>query len=475
MFKRRFMTSRWGRRIWVALVLLLALGGWYERRPTKTSPTSGTLSLHEGDRILILAPHPDDEVIGCGGVIQQANAMKLPVKVVFLTYGDNNEWSFALYRKHPVLAPRAVLKMGMVRHDEAMKADTMLGIASNNLVFLGYPDHSTLDIWNRHWGAESPAQSILTRARFVPYSDAYQYGTPYKGESVVRDLMAIIRDFRPTQIFVSHPADFNPDHRALYLFTRVALWNLEDEMTPSLHLFLVHFPHWPSPRRFAPTIPILPPFELSREFDWASFPLTPGQVSLKSLALREHKTQFEYSGRYLCSLVRSSEIFASQEDMVSSCSAGRATDLQAASKDAGAPSDELTEDERVLFTGLQGHHVRLNDDSVTVSILLSRPLGRAVSASIQIFGYRKDTAFATMPKLTVDVSPTGYKVHDQSKVVASGVVTLTHAQREITLTVPFKLLRDPQRLLISARTYLGTVPLDWSTWQTVDVQDAQGE
>ena len=32
----------------------------------------------------------------------------LPARVVFLTYGDSNEWSFLAYRKRPVILPQAV-------------------------------------------------------------------------------------------------------------------------------------------------------------------------------------------------------------------------------------------------------------------------------------------------------------------------------------------------------------------------------
>jgi len=98
------------------------------------------------DRILVLAPHPDDESIACAGVIQQAVRRKIPVRVVFLTYGDVNEWSFMIYEKHLVLARSAVEKMGMLRHDEAVAASITLGLSTNDLTFLGYPDIGTLFI-----------------------------------------------------------------------------------------------------------------------------------------------------------------------------------------------------------------------------------------------------------------------------------------------------------------------------------------
>ena len=46
------------------------------------------------DRVLILAPHPDDETIGTAGVLQQAKKAGAQVKVVCFTNGDANELAF---------------------------------------------------------------------------------------------------------------------------------------------------------------------------------------------------------------------------------------------------------------------------------------------------------------------------------------------------------------------------------------------
>src|SRR6478672_1921631 len=81
------------------------------------------LHLAGTDRILVLAPHPDDEVLGTGGVLQEAARRGLPVRVAFLTCGDSNEWSFLAYARRPVLLPKAVLAMGEIRQREAREAD----------------------------------------------------------------------------------------------------------------------------------------------------------------------------------------------------------------------------------------------------------------------------------------------------------------------------------------------------------------
>ena len=109
-------------------------------------PAWPPLTLSPDDRIMILAPHPDDEVIATGGIIQQALKQGLPIHVVFFTYGDNNEWAFAVYRRHPLLMPKAMQGMGLIRHDEAIRADGVLGLSTTNLTFLGYPDFGTLQI-----------------------------------------------------------------------------------------------------------------------------------------------------------------------------------------------------------------------------------------------------------------------------------------------------------------------------------------
>src|SRR5690242_7448135 len=41
-----------------------------------------------GDRLLIIAPHPDDEALAAGGVIQRAIARGARVRIVVLTDGD---------------------------------------------------------------------------------------------------------------------------------------------------------------------------------------------------------------------------------------------------------------------------------------------------------------------------------------------------------------------------------------------------
>jgi len=430
----------------------------------------GKLVLSPTDRILILAPHPDDEVLGAGGVIQQAVAQKLPVKVVFLTYGDSNQWSFLLYRKHPVVFPAAVETMGLVRHDEAISASRILGVPSQNLTFLGYPDFGTLNIWYYHWNQRPAYRSIMTRVIAVPYKGAYRPGAPYKGEEIVKDLRSILRDYKPTKIFVSHPADHNGDHLALYLYLRVALWDEGMDNQVQLFPYLIHYLTWPKPKGFHPEIDLTPPEALASDEVWTQYHLTPLQMETKEKALEAHKTQYFSSPRYLLSFVKFNELFGDfpplklhLNESVSIISGRRKlmTTMEL--------PDELNERERSAFVGVDWKSLRWEPENLIVTIGLSKPLAQDVETSIYFFGYSDKTPFGQMPKINVRLGVLSYNVYDQTKHLDQQVVTVNRTPNDITITVPLKLLGYPQKILTSARTSLGNFPLDNASWVVVEL------
>ena len=47
--------------------------------------------LSEADKILIVSPHPDDEAIGCPGLITKAKILGLPTKVLYVTTGVSRQ------------------------------------------------------------------------------------------------------------------------------------------------------------------------------------------------------------------------------------------------------------------------------------------------------------------------------------------------------------------------------------------------
>ncbi len=455
----------------IAIVITLWNGAPLSQNNTNTGePQSSQVTLSPEDRILILAPHPDDEILGCAGIIQKAKAMGLPVHIAFLTYGDFNQWSFLLYRKHPVFMPKAVQSMALIRHDEAIAAAQYLGVAANQLTFLGYPDFGVLNIWYRHWQDSPPYRSILTKATAVPYENALRPGAPYKGEEILKDLKTVLAGFKPTKIFLSHPGDHNGDHRSLYLLTRVALWDLEDQINPELYPYLIHFKKWPNPKKFHPDLSLQPPPFFQDQIAWQSNSLTSKELGQKVEALKKHKSQYKSSPGYLKSFVRANELFGdfptvklrsnTSPAMLSSDTQGYMSEV----------SEQLTDEEQAAVIGFEERSVSLRKDNLVFSIKLSRPLGETVGVSVYIFGYRKDRPFAQMSKIHIKLGSIRHEIYDQKHKISPDVIKVTREAKKITLEIPFEILGNPQRILTSTQTYWGKMPLDWVSWRTLEIE-----
>lgn len=86
--------------------------------------------------VVLLAPHPDDESLGCGGLIAQAVAAVRKVAVIFVSDGG---MSHPASRRYPRPALRAL------REREALDALAALGLPSSAATFLALPDAAVPD------------------------------------------------------------------------------------------------------------------------------------------------------------------------------------------------------------------------------------------------------------------------------------------------------------------------------------------
>ena len=85
--------------------------------------------LRTASTLFVIAPHPDDDVLGCGALIARAS-MHLPVRVIYLTDGTASHENSRDY-------PPARLRD--VREDEARRALDRLGVTTSPQ-FLRWPD-----------------------------------------------------------------------------------------------------------------------------------------------------------------------------------------------------------------------------------------------------------------------------------------------------------------------------------------------
>lgn len=83
------------------------------------------------DKVLIAAPHPDDEVLGCSGLIQRMIENGKQVHVVILSGGGKSHQSCCHINESILIDSRRNL---------SRKAAEILGLPLNQLHFLDYPD-----------------------------------------------------------------------------------------------------------------------------------------------------------------------------------------------------------------------------------------------------------------------------------------------------------------------------------------------
>lgn len=137
--------------------------------------------------ILIISPHHDDEVIGCGGTIAKHHGSGDKVFVIYITAG----WSGLPKIKSKEKAIK-------IREMEAHNACKILGI--QKLVFLREDDR---DIYNK------------------------------KGK-IIQKLVKTIRDIKPNIIYVPHPNEKDIEHRITYEATKEATWLSKSPYLPKL-------------------------------------------------------------------------------------------------------------------------------------------------------------------------------------------------------------------------------------------------
>jgi LmbE family N-acetylglucosaminyl deacetylase len=143
---------------------------------------------------LVLAPHPDDETLGCGAVILRKIAAGTPVTVVVVADGRHSHRS-------DYLTPEGV---GALRQAEMVEVGRRLGLPPKSLRQLGFEDRTLT-------GQE---------------------------DELVRVVGDLISELQPDEVYVTGAFEPHPDHSALGRATRRAL---EQQDAPPL---LMEYPIW---------------------------------------------------------------------------------------------------------------------------------------------------------------------------------------------------------------------------------------
>lgn len=402
--------------------------------------------LAKNDSVLILVPHPDDEAIATSGLIQKALKAGARLKIVLYTNGDNNEPAFIVYEKRLTFRRGEFLHMGEVRRKETLDAMNYLGVDKNNIIFLGYPDFGTMAIFNKYWNTTKPFKSLFARSVKVPYPECLSPGAPYVGESILKDLKNIITDFKPTKIFVSHPADTSGDHRSLYLFLRVALWDLDGAIKqPQVFPYLIHYAGWPEPRGYYPDSELTPPAALSEVLRDNLF-LSPEELAIKHKCISFYKSQIEYDPPYLFTFARKNELFGDY------------------------PIIKLKESgqDNVQWQDASGFSYAKKNGDFFVRINLKNQVGKDLGMSVSLFGYSKNMDFAMMPKIRISVGMLGMKIKDMGRTISTRNAKVSYEGNSVIIKVPLAGLGNPDYILTSV--HIADMPFSNTPWRIIEIR-----
>lgn len=198
-------------------------------------------SLDHPGRTLVIAPHPDDEALGCGGYILRRRLEALPVDVLYITDGR------ASHPRHPRLSPGEIATL---RHAEAARAMHLLRVEKNALHFLDAPDGTLAQL--------DPAAATALSAR----------------------LSEILLRLRPAEILLPCRRDGSSEHEVVFLLVQRAL--ALAALTPRV----LEYPVW---ARWNP-LRLIPPLLRSRAVWRVEFS---GYAAQKHRAIAAYATQTE--------------------------------------------------------------------------------------------------------------------------------------------------------------------------------------
>ncbi len=163
-------------------------------------------------KVLVVAAHPDDEVLGCGGVI--AKLVKEGAKVYTIIMGEGITSRFS--------SRETGLKSSSLKKLKASigKASKILGITKN--FSFGFPDN-----------------------RF----DSVQL------LDIVKAVESVKKDIKPAVVYTHHWNDLNVDHRIVYEAVITAARPLKGETVKEIYSFEIpSSTEWNYPSRFNPNV-----------------------------------------------------------------------------------------------------------------------------------------------------------------------------------------------------------------------------
>jgi LmbE family N-acetylglucosaminyl deacetylase len=270
--------------------------------------------LSKNTRLIVFSPHPDDETLAAGGLIQRVLTLGGAVRVVFMTSGDGFTEGVQIENRITHPTAQDYRNYGKLRKNEARQALQILGMKKQDVVFLNFPDGGLRNLLREHWLDKFPYfRSPYTLEDRPQIEDTLLPNIEFSGEDVKRAIERLLEDFRPTLIAVADFRDQRSEHCSTYFFVTKALKKLttkEPTFDPEIITYLVHFRQWPVGTGAGTGPRVNPPEGFDEgQSDWIAFSLSRDELVNKRKSLMEYHSQMRVMGRYLMSFARSNELF----------------------------------------------------------------------------------------------------------------------------------------------------------------------
>lgn len=138
-------------------------------------------------KLIVFAPHPDDETFGCGGTIAKKVSEGYDVLIVVMTDG---RYAFLEVLGRDFDPTPEELKE--IRIKEVKKAMQILGVPENNLIFLNFVDGTLKD----------------------------------NGKEAEEKVVEILSKYCPDEVYIPYRRDGHSDHRATHRIVKNAIEKL---------------------------------------------------------------------------------------------------------------------------------------------------------------------------------------------------------------------------------------------------------
>ena len=173
----------------------------------------GKAALYAGQRVMVIAPHEDDEINIAGGVIEEYVRYGSRVFLLFVTNGD-------------------YMGKGETRLREALNVAARLGVPEDQVIFLGYGDGWFYDGEKSIYNAP-PDEEVISHGRRwytygLPEHPAFHENKSYTRRHLLEDMTEVLDSYRPDVIFCSDYEN-HADHISTSLFMEEALCRILKE------------------------------------------------------------------------------------------------------------------------------------------------------------------------------------------------------------------------------------------------------